>query len=516
MPLSAQQLVEPAYVHFPEWSETYGPEVADLADLAGFAPDPEQEMALNALFGIDSNGKSVAFEFCVICARQNLKTGLFKQAALGWLFITDQELIVWSAHEMDITREAFRDLVALIENTPSLKRRLNPGPTNGIISGPGHEMIELAPTKACPEGQRIKFKARTNSGGRGLTGDKVILDEGYALRPSHMGSLVPAMSARSMVADPQMVIGSSAGHADSDVLRGARDRGRTGKSPRQAYMEFCAPTDSCESEDCTHVLETPGCALDNMELIKLANPAIGRRISEQYILDERQSMPPDEFARERLTWWDAPNLSREPKISDLLWADMRDPNSKPVDPVSFGIYTNKDRTSSAIGVAAYRADGLIHVGIIPARAGEARDSLPGTAWIAARAAELSAKWSPCAMVIDSQNAAASLITAIEESGVSVETTSAQDMARACGNFYDAVTDKTIGPDGQPGRIRHQGSPALAQSVCAGKPRDLGDSWAWDRKDSSSDITQLVAVTLALHGLIVHGRPREIEVWGFMS
>ena len=39
-----------------------------------------------------------------------------------------------------------------------------------------------------------------------------------------------------------------------------------------------------------------------------------------------------------------------------------------------------------------------------------------------------------------------------------------------------------------------------------------DSWAWDRKDRSSDITQLVAVTLALHGLIEHGRPVTVEVW----
>ena len=43
-----------------------------------------------------------------------------------------------------------------------------------------------------PGGQRIKFKARTNSGGRGLTGDKVILDEAMFLMPSQMGSLADA------------------------------------------------------------------------------------------------------------------------------------------------------------------------------------------------------------------------------------------------------------------------------------------------------------------------------------
>jgi hypothetical protein len=73
------------------------------------------------------------------------------------------------------------------------------------------------------------------------------------------------------------------------------------------------------------------------------------------------------------------------------------------------------------------------------------------------------------------------------------------MARACGNFYDAVVEQ---------KLRHQGSAPLAASVVSGKRRDLADSWAWDRKDTSSDITQLVAVTLALHGLIENGHPKR--------
>jgi hypothetical protein len=504
--LSALPLVEPAYANFPPWVETFGPEVADLAEMAGLPPDPEQAMGLDALFGIGANGLPSAFEFALIAARQNIKTAFFKMAALGWLFITDQKLIVWSAHEMDTTREAFRDLANLIENCAPLRKRLAGGPTNGIFRGSGQEAIELAPSEACPEGQRIKFKARTSGGGRGLSGDKVVLDEAYALKPDHMGSLLPTLSTRR---EAQVVYGSSAGRGESEVLRGIRDRGRPGISPRLAYMEFCGPPpeDACEKgEECPHVLGTAGCGLDNLEFVRMANPAMERRITIQYLLDERQSLPPAEYGRERLGWWDKPDVAEAPKITSEAWAALKDSGSTPVDPVSFGIYINKDRTSSAIGVAAYRADGLIHVGVVPARDGEQFDQLPGTGWIPGRAKELVERWSPCATVIDTQNAAASLITAIEEQGVSVATTSAQDMARACGNFDDAVKER---------QLRHQGSPALAQSVCAGKPRDLGDAWAWDRKDSGSDITQLVAVTLALHGLITFGR-REVDVWGFMS
>ncbi len=44
-----------------------------------------------------------------------------------------------------------------------------------ISYGNGEEAIELQ------TGQRLIFKARTKTGGRGLSGDKVVLDEAFAL-----------------------------------------------------------------------------------------------------------------------------------------------------------------------------------------------------------------------------------------------------------------------------------------------------------------------------------------------
>lgn len=212
---TALRLVEPAHSHIPERVETFGPLVAEHCADAGFVPDPEQADALDVLFAIGRDGKSVAFEFCVVCSRQNLKTGLFKMACLGWLFVTDERLVVWSAHEMSTTREAFRDLVVLIEGYEEFSKLLAPGPSNGIMRGNGNEAIELR------TGQRIIFKARTNGGGRGLTGNKVILDEGMYVKASHMGSLLPTMSA---VDDPQIVVGASAGLVDSAVLRSRSGR----------------------------------------------------------------------------------------------------------------------------------------------------------------------------------------------------------------------------------------------------------------------------------------------------
>jgi hypothetical protein len=490
-------LVEPAFANYPEYVETFGPEVADLCDLAGFPPDPEQELALNVLFGIDSRGRSVAFEFVNICARQNMKTGLMKQAALGWLFITDQRLITWSAHEMTPTREAFNDLVNLIENCPPLARRLEQGPTNGVFRGAGQESIALRGTRECPDGQRVLFKARTNAGGRGLTGNKIILDEGFALKTEHMGSLMPTLSA---VPDPQLVIGSSACRPESDVLRRFVERGRSDDAEarkRLAYLEWCAPEDSCEDSDCQHRVGYPGCAMDNRGYVQLANPQAGRRITWEYLEGERDSLDPLEYGRERMGWHDRPALAGSALISPSQWSALADPQSEPIDPVSFGVYVSRGQANTAIAVAGYRADGKIHVGIVPAITGRADVvTLPGLGWIPYRIKDLADKWRPCAVVIDEKSEAGALVEDIQALGVDVEKTTATTMANACARFLSAVNED---------ELRHGGSPELQLSVCAGKARDLLDSWAWDRKDRASDITQLVAVTLALHGLIVKGR-----------
>ena len=180
----SEMLVEPAFHTGPAWSRTWGPEVSDLCEQVGFTPDPEQRLLLDDTFGLDANDRAVAFEVAVICPRQNLKTGFLKQAALGWLFVTDQRLVVWSAHEFLASQEAFRVMEQRITGSDVLRRRVK-----NISHGNGDEAIELL------GGSRLMFKARTTGGGRGLTGDKVILDEAYALQPAHMGALLPTLSA---------------------------------------------------------------------------------------------------------------------------------------------------------------------------------------------------------------------------------------------------------------------------------------------------------------------------------
>jgi len=465
VPVSTLTPVRPAYMSHPPFEDTLGPEVADLGVEANFAPDPEQRLGLDLIFALGRSGRSVAFETAVICSRQNLKTGLFKLAALGWLFLTDQRLVVWSAHEFRTAQEAFRDMIELIEGSPYLDRRVA-----NIYRGNGDEAIELL------GGQRLIFKARTKSGGRGLSGDKVVLDEGFALQPSHMGALLPTLSARP---DPQVVYGSSAGLAESEILRSIRNRGRAGADPMLAYLEWCDDLPgSCQSPNCTHELDMAGCRLDDRRRWQRANPAMGRRISEEYIAAERRALPPAEFARERLGWWEEGDQAWA-VIPEAVWGARQVPPVQANVP-AFAVsasYPDADRYAVAV---AGGAGGRLVVQVLPAEF--------GSSWVIPRLKQLQDTHKPCAIVMRDRGPTAALHAEALKAGIPLTTPWVRESATAFRMFNDAVLQ------GEPMLLGHFGQPELNRAVAAAHRKAAGDGWVWDQPEP-----ELEAVTLAAWG-----------------
>jgi hypothetical protein len=458
-------LVEPAYRSHPPYEKTLGDEVVDLCrDVAGFDPDPEQRLGLDLIFAIGEGGKSAAFEIAVICSRQNLKTGLYKMAALGWLFITEERLVVWSAHEFPTSAEAFRDISELIEGSGWLSRRVKT-----IYRGHGDESIELH------TGQRLIFKTRTKGGGRGLTGDKVVLDEGMFLQPQHMGALLPTLSARP---DPQVVYGASAGLTESTVLRGVRDRGRAGDDPKLAYLEWCddLPGD-CASPQCGHHLGAVGCRLDDQRRWARANPALGSRIMVDYIAAERRALPPAEFARERLGWWDDPLPPGMQPIEVGDWVRLvLHLADRPPDPVFF-IDCSPGLVSAAIAACGTH-EGRPHL--------ELADYRPGADWLPARAVELSRRYPGAKFAAFASTMTAAMLPRLTDAGLEVEQLTGPDMGRACGHLQALVAKAGI---------THDGDQAFAAALSAAVKRQATDDlWTWSRRRSGGDICPLVAAT----------------------
>lgn len=461
--------VKPSHHTAPTWTETLGPEVADLCELVGYAPYPEQRLVLDDLFAIGSNGRSAVFEQGVVCARQNLKTGVLKQASIGWLFLMDQPLVVWSAHEFATSKEAFRDIEAIVEGSDYLRPRVK-----DIYHGSGNESIELM------SGARLIFKARTSGGGRGLTGHKVILDEAFALEPQHMGALLPTLIS---VPDPQVVYASSAGLAKSEILRGVRDRGRKG-ADRLAYAEWGTEPRGCASDTCDHARGATGCSADDRELWRAANPVVARRDPAMAAIAAlRDSLPPDEFVRECLGWWDDPGDATAAGIDPGAWVKCADAESAPDGRVVFGLDMTPDRSTVNVAAIGDREDGTVHGQLMqpPSR---------GSAWVIDFCKALNEHYQPAAFAVDNGSPAATLIADMQEAGLPVFIPKVDEYAKACGLLHDLVVS---------GAFAHIDQHPLNAAVEGAKAHALGrGSWVW-RPRSAVPISPLIALTNALAG-----------------
>ena len=64
------------------------------------------------------------------------------------------------------------------------------------------------------------------------------------------------------------------------------------------------------------------------------------------------------------------------------------------------------------------------------------------------------------------------------------------MAIACSKYYDGIHD---------GSVFHTDQPQVNVALSVATKRPLAGSWAWNRKDATSNISPVVAETLALWG-----------------
>ena len=487
--------VPPAFVYRPPRVRSMVGPLSGLSERLGRPLDPEQRTALDVLTGVRADGRPATLGAAVICPRQNMKSWLFELIVLGRLLDNGGDrLIVWSAHEVSTSQNTFRDFQQLIADHRWLERRVR-----RISQANGKEGIEFA------GGRWLRFKARIRTGGRGLSGDAVILDEAFALLADHMGALLPILSTRRRAA---VFYGSSAGRIDSEVLRGIRDRGRAGLPGSPAYVEYCAPGSlsdpGCtQGAKCRHAPGTPGCVLDDEALWLLANPAArSGRISLDYLRDERLELGsiPQEFARERLGWWDDPTAGQD-TIPLGAWDGRTDPKSLIQGPRVIAVEVATDAGSSAIAGAGYRVDGDEHLALV--------DHRPGTSWAVPRVVELLERSDVGAVVVDPGAPGAMLLPDLKAAGLTIRSEAnpageivlmtTRDAGAAAGMLKARIA-------GDAPSAWHRGDQILQQALRSAGRRPIGNGgWGFDRR-GDDDITPIVAVAEALWGLVVGALP----------
>ena len=412
------------------------------------------------MLGVRADGRWAAPESALICPRQNGKGGVLEALELYLLFLCDEvELVVHTSHRFDTAQDHFRRIRGLIENTPSLMKRVK-----AIRVANGSEGIELK------DGKRLLFKARSKGGIRGLSPDGVVLDEAFYLWDEAVSAILPSMAARP---NPLRIYASSSPIAgpESDFLRRMCLRGRKG-SPTLGYVEYSAPPDA---------------DLDDQDVWHDANPSLGTLLTVEALLVDRGAMTDEGFGIEHLGVWSEVQ-GEPPAIDPAKWsaAKVADPY-KPdpgwlQSPVCFGLELTAQRDwSTFVPVGRTRSgkfgiDGAIHH--------------PGTDWVLDRAVTMNEKHAPRFFVIDPKSQAGSFIQPFRDAGLPVLECGYQDLVRATAGIYDAIVN-----DG----VEHRDDQLINSAVSGAIKRTYGDAWLWDRR-AGVTLTPLVAATLGWAGV----------------
>jgi hypothetical protein len=130
------------------------------------------------------------------------------------------------------------------------------------------------------------------------------------------------------------------------------------------------------------------------------------------------------------------------------------------------------------------------------------ENRPGTRWVIERVAELRDEWQPCAIVVNPAGPEGSLIADLTEAGVETVQPSSREVGQAFGMFFDGtVTEKTLW---------HRPDAVLDRALMGARARTLGDAQTWDQR-GSTDISPIVAATLAVWGFAAHGSDNRAPI-----
>ena len=323
---------------------SYGFEVIDFArDVLGMPLDPWQEWLVIHAGELLPDGRPRFRKILVIVARQNGKTHLLKVLSLYWLFVEQWGMVLGTSSNLSTAREAWEGAIEMARAVPLLS-----GMIDAVQRGNNDPHLRLT------TGGKYKIAAANRKGGRGLSLDRLIIDE---LREHRdyvaWNAAIPAMNARP---DAQAYLITNQGDDQSIVLNSLRDTGVAALAGNVidrelGFFEWSAPD---------------GASPLDLEALAAANPNLGYRLRPESLLADAQRAV--ERGGEELSGYRTEIMCQRVSALDAAvepdaWrdgfvpGDLSDLRSR----VALCVDISPDRKHATLVAAAVQADGRTRV-----------------------------------------------------------------------------------------------------------------------------------------------------------
>jgi hypothetical protein len=370
--------------------------------------------------------------------------------------------VVWTAHHLRTSTKTFTTLRGICR-----RKKIHPL-VRSMRAANGEQQVEFT------NGSMIMFGARSRGFGRGFDEiDVEVFDEAQILDTKALEDMVAATNqARNKHGALLFFMGTPPRAGDaSEAFESRRDKAIKGKSKNAVWLEIGADPES-DPDDVTQ--------------FPLMNPSFPSRTPLESMQRLRENLTDnDSWDREGRGIWDVVSSSRV--IDEVTWSGQGDAASMPVDRLTLSIEVPPGRATAAVGFAGLRADGRWHVAL--------EEERKGVDWAIPYVKEIAKLNNLHAVVVDE------LSGLVEErrgrhylldTDILVTTAAAEGrhMAVAWAKFYDGIHDRSV---------FHTDQPQVNVALSVATKRPLAGGFAWNRKDAMSNISPLVAETLALWG-----------------
>lgn len=440
-----------------------GYEVADFADqVLGMPLLPWQRWLFVHALELDRSGGFRYRTVVVLVARQNGKTAAMVVLALWRLFLDGARLVVGTAQDLSIAREAWLEAVAHCRSNAELAEEIN---KPRYVNGDEHLPLR--------NGSRYLIKPTTRDATRGLSVDLLLLDE---LRKQRTWEAWAAASKTTMARpNGQTWAFSNAGDDESVVLNHLREAALSGRDPSIGLFEW-------SGED--------GCELDDREAWQQANPSLGHLLPESSLKSSLATDPPEVFRTEVL----CQKVDVIDSAIDLSsWEACRDAGGTLEglrDRVAACVDVAPDGQHVTLAAAAESDVGHVRVEVVEAweSTEQARQELPG---LLEQVDPIEVAWFP---------AGPAAAIGPELRGMEARELTGGEVKEVCQEFADLVSAR---------RVLHPGDPLLDAHVAGAQKTEQGDGWRFTRR-GAGHVDAAYAVAGAAHTARTLEKPMELS------